>query len=129
MMKKRIVRKSHHAGGAALTHGNDKPQPTDTIRALPIANSTAPSPGPFVVVGLSPKLSRRKGPVPGTLKRYRDSDRALFPRLEQLMQDEKLSATKAARRLADAGQIAGDGAPESLARRLVKEYHAYKRAQ
>jgi hypothetical protein len=73
------------------------------------------------VAGMRPKL--RRGPKPGTLNRYVDSDRALFPEMQRLMRDHQLSATAAARRLAEDGKVAGVGGSESRARRLVDRFN------
>jgi hypothetical protein len=63
----------------------------------------------------------RRGPKPGTVDRYRDSDRALFPELEALMA-ERMSLTAAASQLAGQGKVAGTGTPASRAKRLAHRY-------
>ena len=98
----------------------------DTIKGLPRANSTATPLGPLVVVQAPPRKGR-KGPAPGKLARYRESDRACYAELEWLMREECLSASAAARELAEAGKVEGVGSPESRARRLVKLYRADSR--
>lgn len=95
----------------------------DTIKGLPQANSTTTMLGPLVVVRPPP----RKGPAPGKLARYRASDRACYPELERLMQEEHLSASAAARKLTEAGEVEGVGSPESRGRRLAKLYLADSR--
>ena len=69
---------------------------------------------------------RRRGPEPGTLKRYRESDRELFPEIERIMRVDKVSATAAAKNLADEGRVEGTGTLASRARRLVAAYHAQR---
>jgi hypothetical protein len=49
-------------------------------------------------------------------------DRALYSELERLMREEHMSATAAARQLADEGKVEGGGTPESKARRLSRRY-------
>jgi hypothetical protein len=92
-----------------------------TIRGLSPANSAAATPGPWTPVL---PLRRRKGPAPGTVDRYGASDRALYPKLKRLMRKQSMSATAAARQLADDGKVAGVGSPESRARRLATRYLA-----
>ncbi len=73
-----------------------------------------------------PKRSKRRpGPAPG-VARYGDSDRALFPELEQLMKDKHLLALQAANELAEQGKVAGHGQQESRARRLANLYRKEK---
>jgi hypothetical protein len=71
----------------------------------------------------NPVTKQRRGPKPGTLRRFASSDRALFDELEQLMGKE-LSLTAAARELAKDGKIKGVGIStlESRATRLAKLY-------
>lgn len=94
------------------------------IPGLGRTNSAAPSPGPLKVVWAPEPPRPRKGPAPGTLDRYGASDRALYAELKQLMRDEHISATAAARQLAENNKVAGVGSPESIARRLAKRYLA-----
>jgi hypothetical protein len=91
-----------------------------TVQGLPRATSAATPPSMWWVV--PPR--RRKGPAPGTVDRYRDVDRKLYPELERIMREEHKSLTAAARQLAEAGQVAGTGTStkESRARRLAKRY-------
>ena len=107
-----------------------------TVRGLPGANSAATPPGPWSVVTWSavepqrqtvaearPSHRRRKGPVPGTVSRYREADHKLYPELEQLAVPEKRgSISAAARHLAEEGKVAGAGTAESRARRLATRY-------
>jgi hypothetical protein len=66
----------------------------------------------------------RKGPAPGTVDRFGESDREMFNELERLQREGRKSLTAAANELATAGKLAGDGAPQSLAARLVRRYRA-----
>jgi hypothetical protein len=90
-----------------------------TIRGLPPASSATTPPGPWVPPVWT---RRRKGPAPGTVDRYGASDRALYAKLERLMREQQISASNAARQLADDGKVAGVGTPESRARRLAGRY-------
>jgi hypothetical protein len=104
-------------------------------KRLPRANSAATPPGPWSVLKWSavepqPRTEaesqpprRRKGPVPGTVSRYLEADRKLYPELEQL--GKKLgSISAAAEHLADKGKVAsaGNTLTKSLAQRLRKRY-------
>jgi hypothetical protein len=60
----------------------------------------------------------RKGPAPGSVDRFRDADRALYPEMERIILEQRISATAAARKLAEEGKVAGYGTWESKARRL-----------
>lgn len=100
--------------------GKRKVKIDGTVKGLPQANSAATPPGFISVV----RSSRRKGPMPGKVDRYSEADRALYGQLEQVMKDEHLSASAAARRLADDAKVAGTGTPLSRARRLTKRFLA-----
>jgi hypothetical protein len=93
-----------------------------TVLGLPRASSAATPPGQWLVVG---PQRRRKGPEPGTVDRYSELDRKLYPELEQLAK-KCGSVTAAARQLAEQGKVAGTGTSteESRARRLAKRYLA-----
>jgi hypothetical protein len=67
---------------------------------------------------------RRRGPAPGTVARYRESDRKLYPEVERIMRGEHKTVTAAARQLAEQGKVAGTGIKESRARRLPGQYRA-----
>ncbi len=69
--------------------------------------------------GKSYAAQKRRGPEPGTLRRYEAADRELFTELEQIMADQQKSRSAAALDLAQAGRIAGVGSPESRAKRLA----------
>jgi len=63
----------------------------------------------------------RRGPEPGSVDRFGDSDRALFPELEALMAAGR-SLTAAASQLASQDKVAGIGIPASRAKRLADRY-------
>src|SRR5262245_155041 len=62
------------------------------------------------------------GPEPGKLRRYEAADRALFPELERIMDEQQKSRWAAALDLAQAGKIKGFGTDESRAKRLAALY-------
>jgi hypothetical protein len=66
----------------------------------------------------------RRGPVPGKLRRYAESDRALFPEMVRIIREQRVSPTEAARQLVE--KIRGSGCEDSKVRRLAK---AYSRAE
>ena len=65
-----------------------------------------------------PSRKSRRGPTKGS--RYEDSDRAHFPALRELMAKGK-SVSAAARELGK--DLAGEGAPDNKAKRLVKLFN------
>ena len=78
---------------------------------------------PVVVHTVSdPTRKRRYGPEPGTLNRYNDADRSLFPELERIMTEKQKSRSAAAFELSEAGQVKGSGTPKSRATRLAALY-------
>jgi hypothetical protein len=101
-------------------------KPGRTVSALPPTNSAATMFGAWSpVLPLPPQPPRkRKGPAPGTVGRNRKDDRALYPELKRMMDNDHLSLTAAARKLAEDGRVGGYGIPESRARRLAKLYKA-----
>ena len=76
--------------------------------------------------GVKPKST--PGPKRGSVDRYAESDRALYPELEALMNPAdpkvpKMSRTEASEQLASMGKIGGTTTnPESLAKRLRTRY-------
>jgi len=64
-----------------------------------------------------PTSTGKRGPVKGTIARYADHDRSMFPQMKRLI-DQGTSVTAAASQLAD--QLEGGGTPESKATRLRK---------
>jgi hypothetical protein len=109
-----------------------------TIKGLPLSNSAATPPGPFRIVeqpARQPEQQparprRRKGPVPGTVDRFGESDRALYPELKRLMREERMSINAAALKLADEGKVEGVGTstPGSRAHRLAHRYRKEDRS-
>ena len=101
-----------------------KPSRKQTISALPPTNSAATMLGAWSpVLPLPPQPPhKRKGPAPGKLDRFRESDRALYPDLERIMREQHISLTAAARQLADDSRVDGVGRSESRARRLARRY-------
>jgi hypothetical protein len=69
---------------------------------------------------------RRRGPEPGTLKRYAAADRELFPELERIMRTDRVSLSAAAQKLASGEvcgkEVSGNGTPLSHAKRLAELY-------
>lgn len=66
---------------------------------------------------------RRRGPRPGEVDRFGGQDRALYPVIKSLMQNDKLTLTAATQRLAEEGKIAGNTREvSSLAARLRRRY-------
>jgi hypothetical protein len=68
------------------------------------------------------KRKRRRGPEPGTLRRYEEADSKLIPELKQIMVAQHKSSSAAALVLAEANKIAGTGSPGSRAKRLAAHY-------
>ena len=103
-------------------------------KRLPRANSAATPLGPWSVVkwsAVEPQpvaepqspLRRRKGPIPGKVSRYRESDRKLYPELVQRAAPEKCgSITAAAIQLAEEKKVDGTGTAHSKGRRLAGHY-------
>lgn len=71
---------------------------------------------------------QRRGPRPGSVDRFGDRDRALFPELQALVADGR-SVTAATVQLADQCKIAGIGSPVSRAKRLAKRYRQKRSAE
>jgi hypothetical protein len=69
--------------------------------------------------------NHRRGPRRGTVARYDEADRALFPKMEALI-PQKGSARAAARQLAWDNKVAGAGTYESIAKRLERKYLQHK---
>jgi hypothetical protein len=71
-------------------------------------------------VAAAPK--RRKGPEPGSVDRYGDSDEALFPEIDRIRRESRKSVHAATLELAFAGRIKGTGTEVSRAKRLASRY-------
>jgi hypothetical protein len=74
---------------------------------------------------LRKRPNRPRGPQRGTIARYDEADRALFPVMEELIPREG-SARAAARQLASDKKIASTGTDESRAKRLERKYLQHK---
>jgi hypothetical protein len=99
--------------------------PTRTPQSLSQARKAVMQ--PVIAEGVGHSASdavpkRRFGPEPGTLRRYDDADRKLFPELERIMAEKQKSLSAAAFDLAEADQIDGTGTPQSRAKRLAALY-------
>jgi hypothetical protein len=92
----------------------------EEVLALWPAELTDPT-APMLRSQVENRRKPRRGPEPGTVDRFRDSDRALFPELEVLMANGR-SLSAAAGQLADQDKIAGIGGPASRAKRLAARY-------
>lgn len=93
----------------------------EPLRGSPEPSNTAAFPG------IQQAPARHRGPRPGTVDRYRDGDRALYPEVDRLMQDEHLSRTGATLKLAEANRVAGVGSADSHARRLAQRFARERR--
>ena len=65
------------------------------------------------------KKKRPRGPSPGTIDRYGEADKELFPVMEKMIQEGQ-TAEGAALALARNNEVRGVGTPESRATRLAK---------
>jgi hypothetical protein len=68
----------------------------------------------------SKRKRQRRGPVPGTIDRYNDKE--LFPVIERMTANGRMSVRAATLELASDNRVEGFGAPQSKARRLAKRY-------
>jgi hypothetical protein len=80
----------------------------------------------------APRPGKRRGPKPGTVRRYEASDQDLFTEIDRMMRVDHISSSEAARRLA-AGEVKdkkveGTGSAESRAKRLGGLYRAAPRS-
>jgi hypothetical protein len=64
----------------------------------------------------------RRGPAPGSVDRYGDSDRALYSEIDQIKREKQKSTYAAALELAYEGKVAGKGTKDNCARRLASRY-------
>jgi hypothetical protein len=76
-----------------------------------------------LVEATEPEKSKPKGPVPGSINRYGESDRARFPEIEALVQSGK-SLTAACSEIGLS--LEGPGTPESKATRLRRFYQSIR---
>lgn len=68
---------------------------------------------------------QRKGPKPGTVKRFEESDRSLFPEIVRLIH-AGTPMTAACRKIADENKLAGPATNESKADRLRKLFSLHR---
>jgi hypothetical protein len=89
-------------------------QPSEPAVADPVPGTSAPV--------AAEQLKKRPGPEPGTIDRFAEVDRALFPEMRALIKAEQLTRREAARRLLP--KIAGRrrSSEESRIRRLANRY-------
>ena len=99
---------------------------TSALEAAVDLSNVVPQPAPMTPpptpAGTGRARRSRKGPAPGTVDRYGDSDRTLFPEIECIMRDGHKSVHAAALELASAGKVQGSGTPESRAKRLAMRF-------
>ena len=118
------------------TVAQEREEATSEPAATPLPESEAKvegEPGSTEKVSLLPApeaegagaRKSRRGPAPGTVDRYGQSDRALFPKIYELIKAGG-SVTSAARVLAQQGKVAGTGTIDSKAKRLAALYLAEK---
>jgi hypothetical protein len=120
--------------GEAKALGSDPAARAEELMPDPVlavkSNAASPKPKQFAPTKKKMKKkttknrSRRRGPKPGTVKRYVSADRAQFDAIERLMRDEQLSLTAATKKLAESRRVAGTGTSTSRAQRLAKLYTA-----
>jgi len=65
---------------------------------------------------------RRRGPEPGSVDRFGESDEALFPEIDRIRHERHKSVHAATLELALAGRIEGTGTEVSRAKRLASRY-------
>ncbi len=65
---------------------------------------------------------RRKGPQPGSVDRFGQSDEALFPEIDRITRESRKSVHAATLELALKGRIEGTGTDASRAKRLANRY-------
>jgi hypothetical protein len=70
---------------------------------------------------------RRRGPKPGDIARFNESDKRLFGAIELLMKDRNISATEAVRRLDHEGKVKGRGSAASQITRLSRLFREERR--
>jgi hypothetical protein len=71
----------------------------------------------------------RRGPAPGSVDRYGQSDRELFPEIERIMREKQITVSAAASELADNNKVDGVGSAKSRAKRLATRYQKWKLAE
>lgn len=63
----------------------------------------------------------RRGPQPGSVRRFAGGDRALYSEYDQLRQ-QGMTKTAASLKLGQDGKLAGHGTPDSRAKRFREQY-------
>ncbi|HXC28708.1 MAG TPA: hypothetical protein VNV38_12185 [Stellaceae bacterium] len=66
--------------------------------------------------------SKRRGPAPGSVSRYSESDRELHAEIRAAMAKGSRSLSAVCQQLADEGKVQGGGTASSLARRLRESF-------
>ena len=91
-----------------------EPEPAPAPPAEPPPEPKQPAPKKAA------KRRRRPGPRSGTIDRFAEADRALFPKMTELIKQRHITEGEAARILSDKIEGRGDG--DSKIRRLAKRY-------
>jgi hypothetical protein len=92
------------------------------------ASAETPNPSESLTIptatpaGMDALRRTRRGPQRGTVDRFGEADRALFPEIIRLVDEDHKSVHAAALELASAGKIKGAGTENSLAQRLAKRF-------
>jgi hypothetical protein len=97
--------------------------PTELSRVEPVP---PPKPKQPASERAAPRRGRR-GPRPGTIDRFAEADRALFPDMTTLMKQKNISPTEAARSLSK--KIEGRGGENSRIRRLAERYRKERKSK
>jgi len=93
-----------------------------------LASSKTPNPPKSLRIptaataSMDPSRRTRRGPQRGTVDRFGEADRALFPEMYRLVDEDHKSVHAAALELASASKIKGAGTPNSRAQRLAKRF-------
>jgi hypothetical protein len=111
------------AGQPSMEGAQAVPKSNRDLDALQSPAPTTPTRAP-PATGIARR--NRKGPAPGTIDRFGDTDRALFPEIEHIMSEGHKSVHAAALELASDGKIQGGGTPESRAKRLAALFRKEK---
>jgi hypothetical protein len=103
---------------------NAKEPAMSSLADMEAVASAGGKPGPRSIDGAR---QGTRGPKRGSLDRYGEADRALFPEIEEITRTKHLSVSAAALQLAEAEKVIGTGAPASRAKRLSRLYLQAKR--
>jgi len=102
-----------------LQAGSRSGGPVEQVETKPPVPAKAPA-----------KPGGTRGPKRGEVDRYGELDRALFPEMEQLTRDGRMSVHAAALQLVTEGKVRGNTnmvKPESMAKRLAAEFRKEKK--